>query len=236
MSRSIDPRGSVESRPMPPVRHVVYLHGFASSPGSSKAQRFAAELAKHGVGFSCPDLNQPAFETLTVTRMLDQARDAIAQTTGRVALFGSSLGAFVALHAANADRTGRVDRLVLMAPALDFGGNRLRQLGEHGIEEWRASGRLRVHHYAFDEPRDVHFALYEDAARYDAFAVTLTKPTLVFQGRQDASVNPEMVEKWTKGQPNVTLRMLDDDHQLTASVETIWGECERFLGLGAPAA
>jgi pimeloyl-ACP methyl ester carboxylesterase len=218
---------------MPPVKHVVYLHGFASSPGSSKARRFATELAGHGIGFSCPDLNEPAFETLTVTRMLDQARDAIAQTSGSVALFGSSLGAFVALHAADQDRTGRVDRLVLMAPALDFGGNRLRQLGEHGIEEWRARGRLSVFHYAFNEPRDVHFALYEDAARYDAFAVTLTKPALVFQGRHDASVDPVMVERWAATQPAVQLRFLDDDHQLTASIETLWGESAHFLGLAA---
>lgn len=216
---------------MLPVRHVVYFHGFASSPGSSKAQRFAAELARHGVGFSCPDLNEPAFETLTVTRMLDQARAAIAQSSGPVALFGSSLGAFVALHAADQDLTGKVDRLVLMAPALDFGGNRLRQLGEHGIDEWRASGRLSVFHYAFNEPRDVHFGLYEDAARFDAFAVTLTKPTLVFQGRHDASVDPAMVERWAATQPSVDLRLLDDDHQLTASIETLWGESEEFLGL-----
>ena len=43
-------------------------------------------------------------------------------------------GAFVAVHAAAADRSGRIDRLMLLAPAFDFGGNRLRQLGEHGIE------------------------------------------------------------------------------------------------------
>jgi hypothetical protein len=27
--------------------------------------------------------------------------------------------------------------------------------------------------------------------------------------------------------------MLDDDHQLTASVEYIWGEMKRFVGVGA---
>jgi pimeloyl-ACP methyl ester carboxylesterase len=208
---------------------VIYLHGFASSPGSSKAGRFARELAARGVGFACPDFNEPAFETLTVTRMLDQTRDAIAQATGPVALVGSSLGAFVAVHAADRDQTGKVDRLILMAPALDFGGNRLRQLGEHGIDEWRRRGSLTVFHYAFNEPRDVGYALYEDAARYDALTLPLTKPTLVFQGRHDTSVNPEMVETWARQQPNVTLRMLDDDHQLTASIETVWRESEVFL-------
>ena len=211
------------------IRHVIYLHGFASSPGSSKATRFGRELTARGIGFSCPDLNEPSFESLTVTRMLEDTRRAIARAEPPVALVGSSLGGFVALHAAAADTTGAVDRLILMAPAFDFGGNRLRQLGEHGIEEWRRQGRLRIFHYAFNEPRDVGFELYQDAARYDAFAVTPTQRILIFQGRNDASVNPEMVEDWARSRPNVTLRMLDDDHQLTSSIDAIWRESESFL-------
>ncbi len=213
------------------VRHVIYLHGFASSPASSKAVRFGRELAERGVGYSCPDLNEPDFETLTVTRMLAQTREAIDRADAPVALVGSSLGAFVALHAADQDQTRKVDRLVLLAPALDFGGNRLRQLGEHGIAEWRERGQLRVFHYALNEPRDVGFALYEDAARFDALALTPTVPTLVFQGRRDASVDPLMVEAWARGRPGVTLRLLNDDHQLAASVDTIWRDCEGFFGL-----
>jgi pimeloyl-ACP methyl ester carboxylesterase len=213
------------------IGHAIYLHGFASSPPSSTAGRFARELADRGVGFSCPDFNQPAFETLTVTRMLAQTREAIAAARAPVALVGSSLGAFVALHAAARDQTGKVDRLVLMAPALDFGGNRLRQLGEQGIEEWRRAGSLEVYHYALDEPRRVGFALYEDAARYDAFTLDLKLPTLVFQGRQDASVDPVMVERWASTRPNVDLRLVDDDHQLTASIDQVWRAAEIFLGL-----
>jgi alpha/beta superfamily hydrolase len=57
------------------------------------------------------------------------------------------------------------------------------------------------------------------------------KPTLVFQGRRDASVDPVMVERWAATQPAVQLRLLDDDHQLTASIDTIWRESEEFLGL-----
>ena len=217
---------------MRPVRHVIYLHGFASSPQSSKATRFAAELARRGVGFSCPDFNQPAFETLTVTRMLEQTREAVAAAgAGPVALVGSSLGAFVAVHAAARDTTGRVDRQVLLAPAFDFGGNRLRQLGDHGVDEWRRRGRLSVFHYAWNEPRDVGFELYEDAARYDAFALGDPKPTLIVQGTRDASVDPSMVERWARARGNVDLRLVDDEHQLTASMETIWAETEVFFGL-----
>ena len=217
---------------MTPVRHVVYLHGFASSPRSSKARWFERALTDRGVGYGCPDFNLPAFETLTVTRMLDQVTLAIAAASGGpVALVGSSLGAFVALHAAAADETGRVDRLVLLAPAIDFGGNRLRQLGEHGIDEWRRSGSLRLFHYGDNEPREVGFGLYEDAAKYDAFALPVTMPALVVQGRQDELVDAAMVERWASTRPAVDLRLVDDGHQLTDSMPFIWRQSERLFGL-----
>jgi len=213
------------------IGSAVYLHGFASSPSSSKAARFGRELHALGVPFVCPDLNEPDFSTLTVTRMLEQARASVQTAVAPVALIGSSLGAFVALHAAAADRTGKIDRLILMAPALDFGGNRLRQLGEVGIDEWRRSGVLRVHHYASGQPRVVGFALYEDAARYDALTLDLPLPIVAFQGRHDASVDPQMVERWASTRPNVTLHLLDDDHQLTSSIDAIWSIAAEFLGL-----
>lgn len=226
------PEPDMTRPPGPPVRHVLYLHGFASSPGSSKVLRFRQELEARGVGFSCPDFNEPAFETLTTTRMLGQVRDTVDLVSeGPIALVGSSLGAFVALHAAARDTTGRIDRLVLLAPALDFGGNRLSQLGPNGIEEWRRSGVLRVLHYASGEERDVGFALYEDATAYDAITLPTTLPTLVFQGDQDTSVNPAMVNTWAEGRPLVDLRILPDGHQLTDSLDLIWRESASFLGL-----
>jgi pimeloyl-ACP methyl ester carboxylesterase len=215
------------------VAHVIYLHGFASSPSSSKATRFQEELEQRGVGFSCPDFNLPAFETLTITRMLDQTRDAIARAAapGPIALVGSSLGGFVALHAAAMDGAGRIDRLILLAPALEFGGNRLRQLGEHGIEEWRRSGRIRVFHYSREEEQDIGFGLYEDAASYDALALNVQLPMLVYQGRHDDSVSPAMVEEWARRRTNVELHLVEDDHQLTASMDEIWARSAEFLGV-----
>jgi pimeloyl-ACP methyl ester carboxylesterase len=214
------------------VRHVIYLHGFMSSPSSSKAQRFERELAALGVTFDCPDLNEPVFETLTVTRMIDHAAAAIEQApAGPVALIGSSLGAFVALQLIGRPAAARVDRLILLAPALDFGANRLTRLGNHTIEDWRRAGRITLFHYAANAPREVRFGLYEDAAQYDALTVDVSLPALVFQGRADETVDPVSVERWARDRPAVVLRLLDDGHQLAASIDGIWAESAEWLGL-----
>jgi hypothetical protein len=213
---------------------VFYLHGFASSARSSKATFLRAKLAERGLALEAPDLNEPDFSTLTVTRMVDQVGEAIdaADNADRpVALIGSSLGAFVAVQVA-LRRAPRVARLVLLAPALDFGGNRMRDLEAGGIEQWKASNKLDVFHYGYGRIVPVHYELYADARRYDAYDAALTIPVQVFQGRRDTAVDPDTVERWSAARPYVDLHLLEDDHQLLGSLDYIWREMETFLGLG----
>ncbi|MBI2221889.1 MAG: alpha/beta fold hydrolase [Acidobacteria bacterium] len=209
----------------------IYLHGFASSARSSKARTFADRLAPYDIVLEALDFNQPSFETLTITRMIEHAVRAIDGGSEPVALIGSSLGAFVAVHVA-AQRAA-VEKLVLLAPALDFAETRMRDLGDDAIARWRETGLLDVFHYGFGRLAQVGYALYEDAARYDAFGLELTQPMLVFQGTRDAVVNPAVARKFASTRTNVTLRLLDDDHQLLSSMPDIWEETRVFLGLPA---
>jgi hypothetical protein len=210
---------------------VFYLHGFASSAQSSKAAFFRARLAEAGASLTTPDFNEPDFSTLTITRMIEQVkREMDRAQSGPVALMGSSLGGFVAVQTA-LRYSAAVGRLILLAPALDFGGNRMRDLGDRGLEEWERTNRLDVFHYGFGRMMSVHYELYADARRYDSTHAQLEQPILVFQGRRDTSVDPETVRRWTDTRPNARLHELDDDHQLLASLEYIWTETATFLGL-----
>ena len=214
---------------------VVYLHGFASSPDSSKAAFFSKRFAERGVRFLCPDLNQPAFPTLTVTRMLQQLDSLIAaQPPDDVVLIGSSLGGFVAVEAAaRQDPTTphRISRLILLAPAVELEWDRWSEVGPGGVERWRQNGGVEVFHYALDRPEQLNFEFYEDAVRYAPASRRLTLPVLIFQGRQDESVSPDLVERFSQRQANATLHMLDDTHQLKNSLNFIWLETVRFLSL-----
>jgi pimeloyl-ACP methyl ester carboxylesterase len=214
--------------------HLFYLHGFASSAASSKAAFLADRLARHSLPLHVPDFNEPAFETITITRMIDQVRAAVdALPAGKVVLVGSSLGAYVAWHvAAEFDATERpLHRLVLLAPAFDFGKRRMAGLTAEDVERWRSEGTREFFHYGYNEPRHVGYALFEDAQRHDSDAVTVRVPGLVFMGRHDEIVPASDVEAFCARRGHLELVMLDDGHQLAESLETIWAKTERFLGL-----
>lgn len=214
------------------ARRLFYLHGFASSPKSTKVGYFTGRLGERGVEVRCPDFNQPEFATLTLTRMLDQLGAEIAQLNGAPAtLIGSSLGGTLAILAA--DRfTSQVDRLVLLAPAVMF-AKPGHHLPPEKIDEWRRRGALPFLHYADHVERDLNFAFYEDSLQYDPFNAAVRQPSLIFQGLRDASVDHRMVEAFAKTRPNVTLSLLDDDHQLIASLPRIWADVRAFLELDA---
>lgn len=215
--------------------HVFYLHGFASSPQSGKAAYLRERLEPFGLPLRVPDFNQPDFSTLTVSRMLQQVDQAIrALEPGPVALVGSSLGGLVAIHAAARQAPGSdrpIARLVLLAPAVDFCSGRDGWLSQAEIDEWQRTDRREVFHHAEGRSYPMRFALYEDGRAYDAFSARVEVPVLAFQGTRDTVVRPASVQAWAASRHNVSLRLLDDDHQLQGSLDDIWRESAEFLDL-----
>jgi hypothetical protein len=210
-------------------RSIFFLHGFASSPKSTKAVYLGERFRRRGLVLHCPDFNQPDFATLTMTRMLAQLDRGLAGTGSQSAtLIGSSLGGTLAILAAVAFGA-RVDRLVLLAPAVMFAKEGHHLLPPDRIAEWRRRGRWPFFHSADNAERMLNFEFYEDSFRYNPFDATFPQPTLIFQGTKDSSVDPRTVEAFARARPNVTLSLLEDGHQLTNSLPRIWDGISAFL-------
>ena len=213
---------------------VYYLHGFASGPKSTKGGYFADRLLEHGITLRCPDFNEPDFATLTLTRMLNRLDSELPNPKAQdgAVLIGSSLGGTLAILAATIFPR-RVQKLVLLAPAVMFAKPGHHLLPPERIDEWRRRGALPFFHHAHGEERPLNYAFYDDSLRYDAFNAPFSQPALVFQGLRDASVDYRTVEQFAATRPNVTLSLLDDDHQLIVSLPRMWDSISDFLGLHA---
>src|SRR5436305_15299804 len=96
--------------------NLIYLHGFASGPQSSKAQFFRRRFEEIGVEMRIPDLCEGNFERLTIGGQLREIEKG-AQGDD-VLLIGSSMGGYrVVLYAA---RRLEVSKVVVLAPAFGF--------------------------------------------------------------------------------------------------------------------
>ncbi|WP_421886856.1 YqiA/YcfP family alpha/beta fold hydrolase [Methylibium sp.] len=111
---------------MKPPSHLLYLHGFRSSPGSAKAQRVAAEVARlqdagHALVWCCPQLppSPAAAKALIDSLTQDWPSDGMA-------VIGSSLGGFYATVLAEQ----RGCRAVVLNPAVDPADTLAGQIGE----------------------------------------------------------------------------------------------------------
>jgi predicted esterase YcpF (UPF0227 family) len=158
--------------------HLLYLHGFRSSPRSFKAQRMAAAVRQRhpSVHWWCPQLPPSPRAALELLR--EGTRDWPRE---RMAVVGSSLGGFYATCVA--EDTGC--RAVLLNPAVDPARDLAKYIGEQAawhdpqerfffateyVEELRALQRGPVVHperyFAIIAKGDEVLDWREMAARY----------------------------------------------------------------------
>jgi pimeloyl-ACP methyl ester carboxylesterase len=206
------------------MSRFVYLHGFASSPGSRKARFFEERFRELGIGLEVPDLAEGDFRNLTITAQL-QVVERLVQDEP-VSLIGSSMGGYLAaLYTA---RHPEVDKVVLLAPAFSFASRWPQTLGEAAMEEWKRTNTLRVFHYSEGREVELGYQLIEDSLQYEAYPEFM-QPTVIFQGRNDTIVPPIYAETFALGHPNAALRLLDSDHDLVDVLDEMWRETEAFL-------
>lgn len=103
--------------------HLLYLHGFRSSPQSAKARQMAAHVARHhpAVTFWCPQLPP------SPRAAMERVSEGIARwPRGAMAVIGSSLGGFYASWVAQQAQAPSV----LLNPAVHPARDLERYIGE----------------------------------------------------------------------------------------------------------
>jgi pimeloyl-ACP methyl ester carboxylesterase len=204
--------------------NLIYLHGFASGPMSSKAQFFRRRFADVGIEMQIPDLNDGNFERLTISGQLRVIEQFAAGPDVR--LMGSSMGGYLAaLYAA---RHAEVSRVVLMAPAFGFARRWPLRLGEVAVAEWKKIGWLPIYHYGDKLQRRVGYELLTDAEQYEDYP-DVRQPALVFHGRDDDVVPSEYSQEFARLHPQVDLHVMDSGHELINVLEEMWMAVHRFL-------
>jgi uncharacterized protein len=210
------------------MTRVLYLHGFASGPSSSKASYLRRRLEAAGARVAVPDLAAGDFEHLTITGQLAIV-EALARTAGQcppVALCGSSLGGYVAaLYAA---RHPEVTRLALLAPAFGFARRWPEHIGAAAMEHWRRAGSMEVFHYGENRPRAISYGLMLDAAGYEEDP-DFRQPALVFHGAHDDVVPLKSSLDFAASHSNVTLEVVNSGHELLDVLESMAPKIEAFL-------
>ncbi|WP_457354325.1 YqiA/YcfP family alpha/beta fold hydrolase [Roseateles sp. P5_D6] len=106
------------------LTHLLYLHGFRSSPASAKALRMAAWAATQpGLTFACPQLPPSPLDAMALV-----AGIVAAWPSEGAAVIGSSLGGFYATSLAE-QRAHRGWRVAVLNPAVDPARDLSRHIG-----------------------------------------------------------------------------------------------------------
>ncbi len=193
------------------VTHLLYLHGFRSSPQSVKARKMAALVAaRHpGVIWWCPQLPPSPREAM---------RMVLAGVAGwpahSMAVVGSSLGGFYATHVAETIGC----RAALLNPAIYPARDLAKYIGEqtawHDPQE-----RFHFAPEFVDELRALEHGPVADPARYYAL---IAKGDEVLDWR-------EMTGRY----PGAQIRLLEGSDHAISDFDDHLGELLAFLQLQA---
>jgi len=190
--------------------HLLYLHGFRSSPQSTKARMVAARVAgRHpGVHWWCPQLPPSPREAMQLVM------DGIAPwPRDGMAVIGSSLGGFYATYVASVCDCPAV----LLNPAVDPARDLAKYIGEQ--TSWHDPGE----HFHF-EPRyiDELHALEAGPLRHPGkFFAIIAKGDEVLDWR-------EMSARYA----GARIKLLEGSDHAISDFEDHIGDVFAFLGLG----
>lgn len=206
----------------------LYLHGFASSPQSTKARYMQQKFAELGLTLHVPDLNLADFSKVTLSEQLIYLDRNYLNDDEPLVVIGSSLGGFLAVQLAS--QNVLTQKLVLLAPAFGFSQRIAKTLGDENVAQWQQDGSREFYHYGLKRNLNLQFQFFVDAQKYSEEKLTRSLPILIFHGIDDDVVPSALSEQFAKMRSQVTLKLLIDDHALGKDLDSIWQDIKHFCG------
>jgi uncharacterized protein len=210
------------------VTQFIYLHGFASGPGSKKANKFKKHFESASISLAVPDLEGGDFQRLSLSKQIKIVNDRMDQFPGeRFGLIGSSMGGYLA--ALIAQEREEVAAIYIMAPGFNF------------LKRWSdlVQGHLKgpnvipdlisVYHYRYNKDMLLSTDIFRDAEKWDRLALDRNLPTRIVHGIHDDTVDIAESRKFLKTHPMCQLLELDSDHQLLSHIEWIVEDALKFF-------
>lgn len=192
---------------------------------------FQRKFETLGLLLLVPDLNEPDFSRLSLTRNIAAVVRLFPPSPQPVVLIGSSFGGLTAAWVAQ-ERL-QVKQLILLAPAFEFAQAWLPRLGDQFFQ-WQTQGYLEVEHYAYGQSRPLSYSFVEDLQAYDEGQLTRPVPTIIFHGEEDEVIPVSASQRYGQGRAWVELEILRGDHGLTENCENIWQTLQIKNMLGRP--
>jgi len=211
---------------------IIYLHGFASSPFSKKADVFKKRFSQLSIPLIVPDLQEGNFENLTISSQVRVVQKIIDSGAGRrFAIIGSSMGGYLAVLLAQLN--AHVAGLYLMGPGFNFLERWQKTLIKMTSGSCQLPEFIEVFHYGFNKNVTMSAGIFKDAERWEGLSLARKLPTRIVHGLHDDTVDINESREFVKSHPWISMEELDSDHGLISHIDWIVDDCLRFLeGIG----
>jgi pimeloyl-ACP methyl ester carboxylesterase len=211
---------------------VLYVHGFSSTRSGEKSVALEEACARRNWTFVSFDFRGHGESTGSLLELrgsglledLDTIREWLASRgVTRLCLVGSSMGGWAAAWFA-ASRPETVQACVLIAPAFNFLRLRWDRMTEEERNQWRETGRLRIHGAWSDV--EIGYGGIEELDQFPVghLAARLSRPTLIFHGMLDDVVpyTNSLAFLELAVHPGIELRLFKNgDHRLLPLKDTM---------------
>jgi len=210
------------------VTRFIYLHGFASSPGSKKAAEFKKRFDSASLSLTVPDLEAGDFQRLSLSRQIKVMDACMDLYPGeRFGLIGSSMGGYLA--ALMAQMRQEVTAIYIMAPGFNFLKRWRDRIQAHLKGSNVIPDLIPVFHYRYNKDMLLSTDIFRDAEKWDHLALDRNLPTRIVHGIHDDTVDITESRKFAESHPMCQLRELDSDHQLLSHIGWIVEDALNFF-------